>query len=307
MSKYLAMAMDPVHIGTGGYNIGRVDNVIVREPATNLPKIPGSSIAGTTRAYAAYQEVEKGTKDVTINCAGQDKQSSDEQEKGHCGKCIVCKSFGYSKKDDRGSRQGLIHFSDAQILLFPISTRLGPAWVTSPMILDDCGITLNTEEKPANDTIIVGSEFSKEPNLNLGWLNLPIDNSKKLNRSKFINLIKGKQELIINRMVVVPDNLFSHIVNLNLEVRTSVSIDPLTGAGIDGALFTSEAIPRSTIFWLDIDINNPKYFGYNDLRMEEVKSLIRSSSSLFETLGVGGMVTRGFGRLKIWEVLSNGK
>ena len=59
---YFAMTLDPVHIGTGGYRLGRVDNTITREPGTNLPKIPGSSIAGVTRAYTAMaiqQSVDK--------------------------------------------------------------------------------------------------------------------------------------------------------------------------------------------------------------------------------------------------------
>lgn len=50
---YYAMTLDPVHIGTGGYRLGRVDNTITREPGTNIPKIPGSSISGATRAYTA--------------------------------------------------------------------------------------------------------------------------------------------------------------------------------------------------------------------------------------------------------------
>lgn len=50
---YYTMTLDPVHVGTGGYRLGRVDNTIIREPGTNLPKIPGSSISGATRAYTA--------------------------------------------------------------------------------------------------------------------------------------------------------------------------------------------------------------------------------------------------------------
>ncbi|RIJ89177.1 MAG: hypothetical protein DB853_15765 [Candidatus Brocadia sp.] len=50
---YYAITLDPVHIGTGGYRLGRVDNTITREPGTNIPKIPGSSISGATRAYTA--------------------------------------------------------------------------------------------------------------------------------------------------------------------------------------------------------------------------------------------------------------
>src|SRR5208282_214039 len=54
------------------------------------------------------------------------------------------------------------------------------------------------------------------------------------------------------RSVLVPDELFGTLVNDNLEVRTLVSIDPETGAAEDGALFTYEAIPRSTLLWFDV-------------------------------------------------------
>ena len=52
-----AMATDPIYIGTGGYNIGRVDNTIVRDPITNVPKIPGSSLAGTWRYYVVLEAI----------------------------------------------------------------------------------------------------------------------------------------------------------------------------------------------------------------------------------------------------------
>ena len=49
------------------------------------------------------------------------------------------------------------------------------------------------------------------------------------------------------RLVLVDDGLFCQIVNSNLEVRTSVSIDPITGAAKEGALFTYEALPRASL------------------------------------------------------------
>lgn len=51
--QFLFMTTDPVHIGTGGYRLGRVDNSIVREPGTRIPKIPGTSLHGAARSYAA--------------------------------------------------------------------------------------------------------------------------------------------------------------------------------------------------------------------------------------------------------------
>ena len=317
-------ALDPIHIGTGGYQIGRVDNTIVREPATNIPKIPGSSIAGTARTYATYRAIENENSNVTINCAGQDKEGSINYEKnidkrdnaknGHCGECIICKSFGFSKSDDRGSSQGLVYFSDAHILLFPVSTRCGPAWITSPMLLEDFDVSLTKENIPADNHIAVNSEFYNESSLNLGWINLPIEKNKKV-PSLRLDSFTNKKELISKRIVVVPNKLVSQIINSNLEVRTSVSIDPVTGAGISGALFTSEAIPRSSILWFDVNINDPKYFGYeinndqnkkikdgNDNPKDKIKLIVEGGFGYFKTLGIGGMITRGFGRVMIEEV-----
>ena len=134
MKRYYAWTLDPIHVGTGGYRLGRVDNTITREPGTFVPKLPGSSIAGVTRAYAAmavqsenpllptkkkYQRIrndkdghpvvrkDKNGNDATDeahqivyeydSCAGKGANNGD----GHCGKhdCEVCVTFGFSKKN----------------------------------------------------------------------------------------------------------------------------------------------------------------------------------------------------------------
>ena len=50
--RFIIMTVDPVHIGTGGMRLGRVDNAILREAGTNLPKIPGTALHGVIRGYA---------------------------------------------------------------------------------------------------------------------------------------------------------------------------------------------------------------------------------------------------------------
>src|SRR5579884_1335515 len=57
-TRHLALCLDPVHVGTGGYRLGRVDMSIVRDPATGIPKIPGTSLAGAVRAYAELAKAE---------------------------------------------------------------------------------------------------------------------------------------------------------------------------------------------------------------------------------------------------------
>ena len=123
-------------------------------------------------------------------------------------------------------------------------------------------------------------------------------------------------------MLVTP-KLFSQIVNSNLEVRTSVSIDPETGAAAQGALFTYEAIPRTTWLWSDVieddyrknNGSNPfpikkQYNSQTNIendgaelpdkeRWERPLDVVNAGMRLIEYLGIGGMGTRGFGRMRL--------
>jgi len=343
--KIYGMAIDPIYIGTGGYTIGRVDNTIVRDPITRLPKIPGSSLAGTWRYYVALKIHEffkddkmrikkserkdkkledifiqnspkwvvefEGNRYSGIKCAGQDELPTDtfeeSKEKGtaHCGHCIICKGFGFSKKDL--SWQGMIYFSDLNILFFPVFTRFGTMWITTKEILRRtrlCDDITTGGETGGNVCVALDKiENGKENGyINLGWIYLPyvVENiSIKIGDTQLDNF-----ELDIKKVVIVPESLFSQIVNSNLEVRTSVSIDPITGAAKEGALFTSEAIPRGTIFYGDLRIFDKSAFEGID-KIEDLpdysmlKEALDNSKHFFETLGIGGMTTRGFGRLKL--------
>ncbi len=327
---YMCMALDPIHVGTGGYRLGRVDLTIVREPATNVPKIPGTSIAGVARAYTAMR------KEKYPRCAGK----GGEQGESHCGEpnCPVCVTYGFSKGEKGTSFQGLAQFSDARILFFPVASMAGPVWVTSPMRLEAAGIKFdgikNLKEalsKDGNEYFISTSAFLNDKDyLNLGWLYLQkgkindqnIKPPKEWKMRKEDGALKtladhGINSEILDRIVIISDRLFSHVVNDNLEVRTSVSIDPMTGAAESGALFTYEAIPRGTILWFEVVYNNPELFRIpvkeeGKIKQEEIKtekdkaattswikSNVKEGLKLFEFLGVGGMGTRGMGRMKV--------
>jgi CRISPR-associated protein Cmr4 len=93
---------------------------------------------------------------------------------------------------------------------------------------------------------------------------------------------------------VVHDNLFPAIVNSNLETRTSVSIDFETGAAAEGALFTYEATPRGTLFRGQVDVDDGRFPELATAAMP----LLEKALALACTLGLGGMTTRGFGRMQ---------
>ncbi|MEW6002892.1 MAG: type III-B CRISPR module RAMP protein Cmr4 [Nitrospirota bacterium] len=368
---YFALTLDPIHVGTGGYRLGRVDNTIIREPGTNLPKIPGTSLSGVARAYTAMAIQSKYPNDprkmkylrphrvkakketerdkiIYYSCAGK----GIEDGEGHCGEpdCEVCIAFGFSKGKTNSSFQGLAQFFDAQILFFPIHSMIGPVWISSPSSLENAGIF--AEYIPPEDWGKMEDNLSKVVNgkredffftlctqagnyLNLGWLYLPKVATIKINNQeipdpsqwqfKDVNSTPKKlscadlKDIILDRAIIVSNSLFSRIVNDNLEVRTSVAIDPATGAAEKGALYSYEAIPRATILWFDVLYNKPEYFrikrgGKSDEAEEIMKNEkgkiekadwkwirdnVEEGLSLFEHLGVGGMGTRGMGRMRI--------
>lgn len=290
--KCYALALDPIHVGTGGMRLGRVDLSIVREPGTNIPKIPGTSLAGAARAYAAMQVNGKFP-----GCAGQG---------GHCGQpdCPICVTFGFSKGSG-ASFQGLAQFSDARLIFFPVHSLAGPVWITCPEMIEALEIT---ETEPSDKQVRVASGVKRSGKLNLGWLMLEVEG----NAFSVDGKLSAIPDDIKNRAVLVSNKMFGHIVNDNLEVRTSVSIDPRTGAAAEGALFTYEALPRACVLYFEVVISDPKFYQINGQQplntggKQQVIDTVRKGLTLFEFLGVGGMNTRGMGRLRVLNISAGG-
>ena len=337
--RYVIQTVDPVHIGTGGMRLGRVDNSIVREPGTKLPKIPGTSLSGAIRHYAAYRYEKK-------QCAGKD---------NHCGHptCPICYTFGYSK-GTANSYSGVVSIGDARIVFFPVYSMAGPVWVTGDSALKDFGIT---GQSVSDDKAKMSDGLSSYKHLNLGWLMV-----EKEGELILPDLPTELSDTVKNRIVLVSDKFFSQIVNSNLEVRTSVSINPDTGAADDGALFTYEAIPRAAFLWFDVVQDDFRRAFPSRTHLDEWKNILsnatkdkaekllkdfrllskdddfdkvrnalltwidaepvyKEKTSITESigiisqglewaehLGIGGMGTRGFGRIrKVKEVMINGK
>ena len=318
MSSYqkfmqIGLALDPIHVGTGGARIGRVELTIVRDPVTQVPKIPGSSLAGVYRSYVAMAEQESNSnrqingqpKPYYPDCAGLGLDA----DRGHCRRsdCPVCTVFGFARgAGQEGGFAGLAAFTDAHVLLFPVPTRRGPMWITSPMMLEMVNLNVNGIEEEA----VYLDEDPGNP-LNLGWLLLETRRCNQMSEVK--NHLKQLKvpDCILNRLALVSDRLFAHVVNSNLEVRTSVSINPQTGAAEEGALFSYEALPRGTLLVWELIAKNPKHFrvwnqeisaqvdGQKIDDPSKVWQVTKKAHPYLEHLGIGGMGTRGMGRIKV--------
>jgi len=91
-----------LHIGgtSEGIEIGGLENIVIKDPKTDLPFIPGSSLKGKMRTL-----LELSYKDSSENII------KSKGEPCKCGKCIPCKIFGSSapdnkSKNDDGRQQG---------------------------------------------------------------------------------------------------------------------------------------------------------------------------------------------------------
>jgi CRISPR-associated protein Cmr4 len=188
------------------------------------------------------------------------------------------------------------------LIFFPVHSLAGPVWITCPEMLKALEIT---EAEPSDEQVRVASGFKRSGKLNLGWLMLEVER----NAFSVDGKLSAIPDDIKNRAVLVSNKMFGHIVNDNLEVRTSVSIDPQTGAAAEGALFTYEALPRACVLYFEVVINDPMFYqinGQQPLNKQQVIDTVQQGLALLEFLGVGGMNTRGMGRLRVLNLNAGG-
>lgn len=306
---YIIFGLDPIHIGTGEHRLERVDNSIVRDPGTNLPKIPGTSLSGALRTYTslyyANKLLQSGEKRKPENCA-------EDLAQMPCTKptCPLCVTYGFAKGEmGKKGFTSMAQIFDAHLLFFPVHSMIGPVWVTSSNSLrqlidanilaeEDLAIELSSDSNQIQTSL-------KKDKLNLGWFLLPVKEYSSPITPNAMQKLKnmGISSTILERLILASDKLFAHVVNSNLEIRTSTAIDPVTGSSKEGALFTYEAIPRSTILWFNIIYKDPRNFKINGKEIDFDRDLIvenvERALAYCEYMGVGGMVTRGMGRIRI--------
>lgn len=297
--KLWLFALDPVHVGAGTAHLSHVDLEIVRDQPDRLPKIPASTIAGNARSNADRMYYQgKPNK----SCAGLGKAASQaELEKNpdlcktHCGKCPICHAFGTLDKDEPSRRA--LTFQDALLLLFPVySYTHGPVWITARSGLDRFGqaVTLQPDQKEdfkvwsalgADRAMALGRRIANQ----LGTLTVDADQT---------SVAPLKTILEHKKIVAVTDQLFSKLVNENLEVRTSVAINPFTGTAEKGALYRYEALPRASLLLGSVGIATTGWSHVEEKGWESPEQTLKHGLDPLAITGLGRMGSRGFGRMQ---------
>ena len=114
-------ALSNLHVGSGEINYGLIDNLIQRDPVTELPNINSSSLKGAVREYFTYLEKNGQNKDDNGNVMW-----------------TVSDIFGSNPKENDSSKrkQGSVRFFEAELLSIPVrSNRVPYEMVTSAEVL----------------------------------------------------------------------------------------------------------------------------------------------------------------------------
>jgi CRISPR-associated protein Cmr4 len=271
--EFFFVTLDPVHVGDGGTRLGLVDNTIVR--SLGVPIVPGTSISGAV----------KDAMEVT----GAESTDLD-------------RLFGTATKGEEGN-QGVFRFHDAELILFPVVSAFGPVWITT----DERAHALKQSDQPS--TFEAADEARKlipgyglgagapSDKVNLGWILVGLREGWLADA----NGVRTDVQMIESyktRTVVVSDSLFQPLVDANLDIRTSVAISDETGAAEKGKLFSYESIPRHCLLRTEVHWV-PR--GSDSQDPEGDYELLKRGLGALAWFGLGGMVTRGFGRVQFGE------
>jgi CRISPR-associated protein Cmr4 len=315
---YLFQTLDPLHVGTGGTRLGRVDNTVARDPATRLPKVPGSGLSGAVKDAYDLKLCNNGK---TTRCAG-----------AHgCGRedCKVCTLFGTAPSDEAGgvnnnkAQRGIMAFHDALLVAMPVASLLGPVWVVDQKFAAGLGlITGELTKLPSPDIAAPSKLKAWEDKVNIGSFLFPCNSDVAYKDSTRESLTEKIEFFtssgataddfcnITDNMVACHPSVFPLIVDTAMEVRTSVTINPYTGAAEEHKLFTLEAVPAGAVFQTELGYLGGKYpdkaFGGTHNTSTLFEDIENNGFPYLAYTGMGGNVTRGFGRVRFLGYFRNG-
>lgn len=269
-----------LHVGTG-QGVGVVDLPIARSKATHLPLVPGSALKGVLRDELAVQ---KSLSQADVNTL-----------------------FGPDTTDG-DSFSGAIAFSDANLLILPIRSFAGTvAYATCPFILKryarDLNVNLPILTLEGEEAAVTTNSVLEVKSGALALEDLDINSESTDSINDWAELIASQiypndvlnadrwQAEFVKRFVVLPDDIFSFLVDTATEIRTRIRIDRATRIVKEGALWTEENLPAEAVLWGVLGVN--KSFDKNNKRSPEELAALLPTEEM--TIQIGGKHTVGRG------------
>ncbi len=326
--------LDPLHIGVGQDIMGEVDLPIDRESETGVPRIPGTALKGGFRAHASWKLKMDGKKDKP--CPGDQpaiQEGETGMSKGsfhrdqYCGitTCPICQTFGSPsiklKNKDGGlesipGHEGRVSFRDARLAFFPAATNQGTVWFSTPgraaAWLDLDFLDLDFPELLVSGSSSFALWLNQEhpvASLKVGWISISGMKTTADNEPGLQQLITALRQVtdgtfptkkywqhIISHCVLLDESNFYRVVETCLERRTCNRVDQDTGTVASGALFSYEALPRTSLLYSRM-YTDGFLLGKRAGDYASPLDVCELACEGFSRMGIGGMQTRGLGSL----------
>lgn len=258
----------PLHVGCGS-SVGAIDLPVLRERATDLPVVPGSTIKGVLAdLFLVLKEVQE--KEETKQKWVRTKDGVD--------------LFG--NDDTNNASRGKLMIGEARLLAFPVrSAKGGFVWATSPLLLARQGIEF---KQPLGEMDGYGSEkvaFNDAFILEEYKINRVGDVTEEIGSlADFCDLPLWKTTLT-DRLVILSDTMLAYFAKNACEIAHHNKIDDETGVVAQGALFSQENVPSEALFIGEV-------LARDEADIQKLQVKIKEEGNLLQ---VGANATTGLG------------
>ncbi len=287
-------AATALHPGSGTA-LGVIDLPVEREPHTDWPLIPGTSLKGVLRDALRESLREKYPKRRDADRAPE-----------------VTEIFG-PPTDTAADHAGALSLTDARILAFPVRSMKGVfAWITCTDVLTrfardvrltGIGSSPPPAASPGSDECFVARGSPLEIAGQSGLLLEEFDFTAKApppDADTFLKAVAGmafadptRRDDFLKRVVILHPDAFTHFVRHSTHVRARIALDYETKTASDGALFYEEYLPPETILY-SLLLATPGRGSAATPASEVIRSVRRTVDSLpFLQIGAGQTVGCG--------------
>ncbi len=278
-------AISPVHAGAGSAT-GAVDLPIQRERHTGWPHIQASGVKGAFREHCQSVWMLRGVEQNGL-VAKDDKKQAEELTK---------RIFGMS--EGQRSQAGAVAFSDARLLAFPVRSNLAPfVWVTCPALLKRLARDLQLagfDSTGLADATIKDDNFAIIKGELTGDLILE-DVCLTPGKDDYTGLaeIIAKLDNTIDRLVLIPDDHFTFLMETATEIQAQIKIVPETGTTQDGSLRYEELLPADSVLYTVVFFGAERTDETNQIQLEMLSEIVLDVANKY--IQLGGDMTLGRG------------
>lgn len=288
----LLHAISPVHAGAGSAT-GAVDLPIQRERHTGWPHIQASGVKGAFRDHCERVWM---LKDIEIDL----KVEKDKEKRA---KELANRIFGQS--DGNQAQAGAVAFSDARLLAFPVRSNVAPfVWVVCPALLKRLARDLDLAGQ--GDAALAAASVEPDRYCVLtgditGQVILE-DVCLLPQESNCPNLTDFFKQFIpeIDRLLLIPDDHFSFLVETATEVQAQIKIEAETGTTKDGSLRYQELLSADAVLYSVVFFGDERAEDTNIIVMDTLKKALKDAAATH--IQMGGDMTLGRGIFTIeWK------